>query len=276
MNFDREKLIKDSKEIRKIVLKMSLAAGKTGAHLGGSMSCIEILTVLFSDFIKLDRSGTDAEERDRFILSKGHAAPTYYAVLNKKGLISDELIETFKNNGSLLTGHPSVNEETAKLGIECSTGSLGQGISFAAGVAYALKLKKNSSSKVYVLLGDGECNEGSVWEAVMSAAHYKLDNLCIIIDKNQLQYDGKTEDVMNMGNLEEKFKAFGCETRVVDGHNVEELYRAFEHIPDEKPYVVIADTVKGKGVSFAEGVASWHHSILTNELYEKAIDELGD
>lgn len=240
------------------------------SHIGGALSLIEILAVLYLNIMNIDSNKPLDENRDRFILSKGHATQALYPALCLKGFIDKEELYTYKKDNTRLYAHPSKN---LAMGIEFSSGSLGQGVSQAVGVALALKHKKNFNSKVYVVIGDGECDEGSVWEAVMSASHFKLDNLCIIVDKNNLQYDGATNDILNLNSLLNKFSAFGCETFEVDGHDIVELINVFnEKTTNAK--VVIANTVKGKGVSFMENMQNWHHDRLTENLYNDAIKEV--
>ena len=258
--------------IRSDLIKMTYNTGTTGAHIGGSLSIVEIMSVLYLAIMNYNPTKPNNESRDRFILSKGHGAMAQYAAMKQAGLISDEELQTFKQNNTFLYAHPSMNIEK---GIEFSSGSLGQGLSLAVGTALALKMKKNYTSRVYVLLGDGECNEGSVWEAAMSAAHYKLDNLTVIIDKNKLQYDGETKYVLGLAPFEEKWKSFGFETVTIDGHNVESLINAFAKEHKNKPMCIIANTIKGKGVSFMENEAKWHNGSLTKELFEQALAEQG-
>lgn len=257
-------------QMRKDSLRMSLAAGAAGAHYGGGLSMIEIMDVLYLAIMKLDRDNPSAETRDRFILSKGHGTLALYAALKQVGFVTDDDLDTFKTNNTFLYGHPSMN---IPKGIEFSSGSLGQGLSLGVGSCLALQRKGNKTSRVFVLLGDGECNEGSVWEAAASATHYNLGQLIAIIDKNNLQYDGETNKVLSMDKLEEKWRSFGWSTLVIDGHSVEQLYGAFtmEH---DKPLAIIANTVKGKGISFMENNPLWHHSKLSQKQYEDAMKEL--
>jgi transketolase len=255
--------------LRNHSLKMALNAGKSGAHLGGGLSLIEVFAVLYGSVITDEKRNPTNPNHDRVIISKGHCVLSYYSVLNKYGLISDDDISNFETNGAILHGHAT---RDLSRGIEFSGGSLGLGLSYAIGVALAGKLN-NQSYKVYVIVGDGECNEGIVWEAFMSAAHFKLDNLIVIIDHNKLQYDGDVSTVMNMGSLKEKLDVFGFISTEVDGHNVEQLYNAFMIKSPEKPQAIIANTVKGKGVSFMENKKEWHHSVLTQEQYELAMSE---
>lgn len=257
-------------EMRRDALKMSLAAGSAGAHYGGGLSIVEIMCVLYMKIMHIDKTNTRNEQRDRFILSKGHGVLAYYAAMKQIGLISEETLSTFKQNHTVLYGHPSMNLD---IGIEFSTGSLGQGLSLGVGSCLALRRNKNQDSRVYVLLGDGECDEGSIWEAAASAAHYKLNRLIAIVDKNKLQYDGETEVVLSMDDLQAKWKSFGWDTAIVDGHDVGALCEAFGKETD-KPYVIIANTIKGKGISFMEGNPVWHHSTLTKKQYDQAALEL--
>ena len=259
-------------QMRKDSLRMSLAAGDSGAHYGGGLSMIEIMDVLYLAIMKVDVDNPSDDTRDRFILSKGHGVLALYAALKQVGFVTDDDLNTFKTNNTFLYGHPSMN---IPKGIEFSSGSLGQGLSLGVGSCLALQRKSNRTSRVYVLLGDGECNEGSVWEAAASAAHYNLGQLIAIIDKNGLQYDGETKNVLSMDNLEEKWSSFGWDTLVIDGHSVEELYDAFtkEH---DKPLAIIANTVKGKGISFMENSSLWHHSKLSPKQHGDAVKELED
>ena len=249
-------------------------AAKSG-HPGGSLSCVEILSVLYNKimFVPCDwKKSADFHKRDRFILSKGHASAALYSVLAQKGFFPVEELMTFRKLGSRLQGHPSTRTELE--GIEVSTGSLGQGLSMATGVALALKLNNNPAN-VFVLLGDGEMQEGSVWEALMSAAHKKLDNLIIVIDKNKLQIDGNTDDVKSLEPLDKKLEAFGWEVKEVDGHNEIDLENAFiEAKKSTKPFVIIANTIKGKGVSFMENNAGWHGKAPNDDELKLALEEL--
>lgn len=259
------------KKLRSNMIKMTYASGRTGAHIGPALSLTEIMAVLYFKVMNFDSKNVLSENRDRLIMSKGHGVIAQYSALKEIGLISEEELSTFKQNSTRLYAHPSINPE---LGIEFSSGSLGQGLSLGVGVALALKHKGNNTSKVYVILGDGECNEGSVWEAVMSASQFKLDNLVIIIDKNDIQYDDFTQNVISMNPMDKKFEAFGCKTVCVDGHNVEKLIEAFEVEHNEQPLCIVAQTVKGKGVSFMENEPKWHNNVLTQELYMKAMLEI--
>ena len=262
-------LVEFAKELRLSALKMALDSGKNGSHVGSGLSAIEIMATLYGDVLKYDVDNPEDESRDRLVVSKGHCVLAYYSALNKVGFLSDDDIASFEVNGSQFHGHPM--RDLSK-GIEFSGGSLGMGMSFAVGLALSCK-KKGLSCRVFALVGDGECDEGIIWESAMSASHYKLDNLTVIVDRNKLQYDGPTEKVMNQIDLGKKFEAFGFDVRVADGHNCDELSKALKSNSD-KPVCVIAETIKGKGVSFMEGVKEWHHHTLSQEEYEQAVREI--
>ncbi len=268
-----ESLIKKCKEasrrMRINAIKMTYNAGNVGAHIGGALSMIEIMSALYLGVMKYDINNPCWEERDRFILSKGHGALAQYVALKEAGFLSDKDLLTFKKNETLLYTHPYMN---LKIGIEFSSGSLGQGLSLGVGSALALKRKNNNFSRVFVLLGDGECDEGSVWEAAACAKHYKLSNLVAVVDKNNLQSDGNTENVLSMKSLEEKWKSFGWNVLSVDGHSEEDLLIALS-VKSNIPVVIIANTIKGKGVSFMENNALWHNNRLTEEQFARAIEE---
>ena len=258
--------------VRRNILKM-LHAAKSG-HPGGSLSGVEILSVLYKKCLNIPSlwdKDPNFEKRDRFILSKGHAAPLLYAILAEKGIIPEEELLTLRKIHTRLQGHPALGHLE---GVEASTGSLGQGLSLACGVALGLKLDNNSAN-VFVYLGDGELQEGSCWEAFMQASHRKLDNLIAIIDRNKLQIDGCTEDVMSLGNLTEKIRSFGWDVIEIDGHDLNEIYKAIETSKlATKPYAIIANTIKGKGVSFMENQAGWHGKAPNDEQLELALKEL--
>lgn len=263
-------LEKFSKELRLSALKMAYDCGKNGSHVGPGLSAIEILATLYGDVMQYDVNNPEDEYRDRLVVSKGHCVLAYYSVLNKVGFLSDEDIASFETNGSHFHGHAMRN---LKNGIEFSGGSLSMGMSFAVGLALSCK-RKGLPSRVFALVGDGECDEGLIWEAAMSATHYCLNNFTVIVDRNKLQYDGLTEIVMNQIDLGKKFEAFGFHTEIVDGHDCNVLSKALKYVCDDRPTCVIADTIKGKGVSFIEGVKEWHHHTLTQEQYEKAVKEV--
>lgn len=258
-----------AKTIRLSALKMALNCGKNGSHLGAGLSTVEIFSALYGGVLKYDLQKRNDENRDRLVVSKGHCVLSYYSALRQAGFLTDEDIQSFETNGSHFHGHAMRNLDK---GIEFSGGSLSMGMSFAVGQALACK-KKGLTSRVFSIVGDGECDEGLIWEAAMSAANYGLNNFILIVDRNKLQYDGPTTEVMNQIDLGDKFRAFGFEVRVVDGHNVDALTTAL-NTPSEKPVCVIADTIKGKGVSFMEGVKTWHHSVLTQEQYDQAVKEV--
>ncbi len=261
-----------SKQLRRNVLMMIHKA--QSGHPGGSLSCIEILNVLFNYCMKhYPRWDKDVNfnNRDRFILSKGHASAALYAVLAQCGYFKEEELMTFRQLGSRLQGHPC---NTKLEGIEVSTGSLGQGLSISCGIALGLKLDK-IESKVFVLMGDGELEEGNVWEAAMNASHNKLNNLIAIVDRNKLQIDGSTEDIKSIGDIRLKFEAFGWNALEIDGHNIEEIYYSLQKAKNsDKPFVIIANTIKGKGVSFMENNAGWHGKAPNDEQLKQALEEL--
>jgi len=258
-------LISQAKEIRKKLLKIMYKSG--GSHIGGSLSCVDILTVLYFKVLSVKRS----MQRDRFILSKGHAVAALYSVLCEKGFFSTRKLYTYCGEGSTLAGHSTLNSAA---GIESTTGSLGHGLSIGAGMALAGKNDKRKY-KVFVLMGDGECNEGSVWEAALFAAQHKLDNLVAIIDNNKLQGLGEGRHIMNLEPLEKKWQSFGWSTQRVDGHNFKELDQALSSVPfqAQKPSILIADTVKGKGISFMEGRYEWHYKSLNLDQYNQGVKE---
>mgnify|MGYP006317689305 FL=1 len=258
-----------AKTIRLSALQMAHNCGKNGSHLGAGLSSVEIFAALYGGVLKYDLQKKQDENRDRLVVSKGHCVLSYYSALRQAGFLTDEDIASFETNGSHFHGHAMRNLEK---GIEFSGGSLSMGMSFAVGQALACK-KKGLTSRVFSIVGDGECDEGLIWEAAMSAANYGLNNFILIVDRNKLQYDGSTAEVMNQIDLGDKFRAFGFDVRVVDGHDVDALAKVLR-APSEKPVCVIADTIKGKGVSFMEGVKTWHHSVLTQEQYDQAVKEV--
>ena len=259
-------------DMRVDIVKMIGEAGS--GHPGGSLSSADILTALyFGGVLQHDPSNPKAEDRDRFILAKGHAAPALYAALAHAGYFPVEELITLRKLGSRLQGHPDSNLVP---GVEVSTGSLGQGLSISAGLSAGLKLKGDEHA-VFALLGDGECQEGQVWEAAMFAAHNKLDNLIAIVDLNELQIDGRTADVCDLGDLARKFEAFGWDATEVDGHDIDalvELLSSLKKQRDGKPHVVIAHTTKGKGVSYMEGQAGWHGKAPNADELAEALEEL--
>lgn len=258
--------------IRIAILKMLTLAGS--GHTGGSLSAADIVTALYFYKMRYNPKEPLWKERDRFILSKGHAAPLLYATLSMAGYFDAQLLKTLRKIGSPLQGHPN---SKSLPGIEISTGSLGQGLSVANGIALGLRLD-GINSRVYCLLGDGEIQEGQVWEAAMTAAHYHLDNLCAIIDNNGLQIDGPVKEVMRIDPLPQKWGAFGWHIIEIDGHNMEEIVNAMDEAETikGKPAVIIAHTTKGKGVSFFEGRVEYHGIAPTPEELSKALKELGE
>lgn len=264
MNYEKK-----AKELRQEIMKM-LFASQSG-HPGGSLSCVEILMALYYDEMKnLDPKDPKKADRDRFVLSKGHACPALYAILADLGYFPKADLAHLRQIDSHLQGHPDCNKTP---GVDMNTGSLGQGISLATGLALAAKHAK-ADYKVYTVVGDGECQEGIVWEAAMAAAHYKLDNLCVLLDYNGLQIDGTNDQVMGLGNIVEKFKAFGFECFEVDGHNIEEIDKAIEVPVSGKPKFICCHTIKGKGVSFMENQVGWHGRPVKPEEFETAMKEL--
>ena len=256
-----------AKSIRRDIMDM-IHEAKSG-HPGGSLSCTDILVTLFHEKMNLNLDD-NGNRIDKFVLSKGHAAPAYYAVLASKGFIPYEDLKTLRKIDSYLEGHPSNKIN----GIDASSGSLGQGLSVANGMALAKKLD-SAEGKVYVVLGDGEIEEGQIWEACMTANKYKLNNVIAFLDYNGLQIDGSIKDVKRVDNLKEKFEAFGWNVQEINGHDIEEIEKAIDKTNDsDKPNIIIAHTIKGKGVSFMENMVGWHGKAPNDEDYEKAITEL--
>lgn len=257
--------------MRKRVLDMALGAGSSAAHLGGGLSMIEIVATLYGAVMKFDPRQPQWPDRDRFILSKGHGVLGYYAALAEAGLLPETDLPTFEKNESDLLGHPVMNR--AK-GIEFSNGSLGMGLSLGIGVSLAGR-RQGRHFRVYVLMGDGECNEGSVWEAAMAAAQFKLSHLVAIVDRNNLQQTGPNRAIMSLEDVASKWASFGWQVAQTDGHDVAKLYEEFtkEREP-EKPLALIAHTIKGKGFSFCENNNDWHHGVLTQAQYDAAMSEL--
>lgn len=267
---DINKLEKHALHLRQNIVKMVYEAGS--GHIGGSLSGADILTYLYFEAMDINDENVASNQRDRFVLSKGHASPLLYGVLMEKGFLDVKEIPSFRQVNSKLEGHPCRN---SVVGVDASTGSLGQGISQAVGMALANKVDK-VDYKVFSLLGDGESQEGQVWEAAMAAAHFKLDNLCVFLDFNQLQIDGDIKDVMNPIPLDKKFEDFGWHVIEIDGHNFEEIENAVNEANETKgkPTLVLANTVKGKGVSFMENQAGWHGVAPSKEQFDEAMKEL--
>ena len=268
---DNLNLAKHAREIRKKIVTMIYDA--QSGHPGGSLGATVILTTLYFDEMDINKDNLNSIKRDRFVLSKGHTSPALYATLDEKGLLNEDL-KSFRQINSNLQGHPNMNEVA---GVDMSTGSLGQGISCAVGMAIVNKLVDKNNHRIYCLLGDGECEEGQVWEACMAAAHYKLDNLCAVLDYNHLQIDGNIDDVISPEPFASKFESFGWNVLNVNGHDFDELRNAFNQAKNEKgkPTMIIAHTIKGKGVSFMENNYAWHGTAPNDEQYETAMKELG-
>lgn len=266
-----QELQKKANILRKDIIEM-LYESQSG-HPGGSLSACDILATLYFKSMNIDSKNPKKEDRDRFILSKGHAAPVLYAALAEKGYFPKEELLKLRKIDSMLQGHPDMKGTP---GVDMSTGSLGQGISAACGIAKSAKIY-SQKYRTYVLLGDGELQEGIVWESAMFASHYKLDNLTVFLDYNGLQIDGKNEDVMTVSPVDEKFKAFGWNVIKIDGHNIEEIINSIDEAKKEKskPTIIIAKTIKGKGVSFMENNVDWHGTAPNLEQKEEALKELG-
>ncbi len=259
-----------AKDIRKKILDLSFYAGSSSSHFGGALSSADIVACLFGEIMNFDKKNFQDPSRDRFILSKGHGCMVYYAVLNILGIISDEKLKTFEKNNSDLLGHPVKNNG---IGIDFSTGSLGMGLSLGIGLSLAFK-KKETNNRVFVLVGDGECNEGSIWESALCAPNLKLNNLTVIIDYNNFQQTGPNDEIMSVKNLEKKWSSFNWNTTSVDGHNIDQITEALKVQDNEVPRAIIAKTIKGKGFSFSENNNDWHHKVMTSKNYHEALDEL--
>ena len=257
-------------EIRKNIIEAVYSA--QSGHPGGSLSIADIMAVLFFDEANINITNAKWEDRDRIVLSKGHCSPALYAALAEKGFISKDEIKKFRKLDSILQGHPDLNKVP---GVDMTTGSLGQGLSVSNGMAISAKLD-NKHYRVYCIMGDGEIEEGQVWEAAMASSKYKLDNLCVIVDNNNLQIDGTIEDVMSSYPIDKKFESFGFNVIKIDGNNIEEIKDAFKQAKEikGKPTCIIAKTIKGKGVSYMENEVKWHGKAPNEEEYKKAMSEL--
>ena len=281
--FDEGELESKAKQMRRDIVTAVHSAGS--GHPGGSLSATDLMTVLYNNVLRHDSDNPHWEDRDRFVLSKAHIGPAYYSILARTGYFSPDELVNFRKFGHFLQGHPKSDLDN---GIEIGGGSLGQNLSVATGLALGLKLR-NKACRVFDMSSEGELQEGSMWEAIMSAAHYKLNNLCIIVDYNRLQIDGPTEQVMEVAPLDKKFASFNWNVIEIDGHNLKEIYEAYKKfnllsaghaVPNhdefdpEKPTAIIAKTVKGKGVSYMENQAGWHGRAPDDEQYELAIKEL--
>ena len=269
--FNLEEIKQFAKNLRRKVLDMAYYAGANSSHFGGALSSAEIISYLYGHYMNFDKKNPLWEDRDRFILSKGHGCLSYYAALSEIGYIKNDDLKTFEKDNTDLLGHPVINKNK---GIEFSNGSLGMGLSLGIGVALAGK-KRNKKYRVFVVLGDGECNEGSVWEAAMSAPNFKLNNLTIIIDNNKFQQTGSNKEIMDTTNLKKKWESFGWDVFEINGHDLNEIDNFFSMTnSSEKPKALIANTVKGKGFSFSENNNDWHHSILSKKFYDQGLEEL--
>lgn len=268
-----EELKTIANDLRKKVVTMLYEAGS--GHPGGSLSVADYVTACYFSEINVDPKNPKWVERDRFVLSKGHSCPVLYAALGTLGFFPEELLHTLRKEGSILQGHPNMECP----GIEIPTGSLGQGLACAVGMAIGLKFAKKPS-RVFAVLGDGECQEGEIWEAAQTSNKYKLDNLIVFVDNNNLQIDGTIDEIMPLGNLSEKFSAFGFETYDIDGNDMEQILRTFDTIRETakngKPKCIIGHTVKGKGVSFMENVCDWHGVAPKEEQWKQALKDLGE
>ena len=268
---DIKELTKKTVEVRKGIIEAVYWA--QSGHPGGSLSVADILTVLYFDEMNIDEKNPNWEDRDRLVLSKGHCSPALYSCLANRGYFPIEDLKTFRKIDSYLQGHPDKNKVP---GVDMTTGSLGQGLSAANGMAIAAKMD-NKDYRVYCILGDGEIEEGQIWEAAMTSNKYKLDNLCVIVDNNNLQIDGTIEEVMSSYPIDEKFRSFGFEIIKIDGHDIEEITKAFEVAKNikGKPTCIIAKTVKGKGISYMENQVGWHGKAPNEEQYKEAMVSLG-
>lgn len=273
----KNKKIKNIEELKKIAKKIRMGiieavySGKSG-HPGGSLSIADIITVLYFNEMNIDPENPKNDNRDRLVLSKGHCAPALYSALANRGFFDIQELKTLRNIESKLQGHPDMKHIH---GVDMTTGSLGQGLSASNGIAIAGKLD-NKDYRVYCILGDGEIEEGQIWEAAMASNKYKLDNLCVIIDNNNLQIDGTIEEVMSSYPIDEKFRSFGFQVINIDGHDIEEIIKAFEVAKNikGKPTCIIAKTIKGKGISFMENQVGWHGKAPNEEQYIQAMEEL--
>ncbi len=271
MDIDGLKVV--AKNVRKDIITMLTQAGS--GHPGGSLSAVELVTALYFDFMKFDPRNPKDPNRDYFILSKGHVCPVLYSILAQLECINSDELCSLRQIGSRLQGHPAADKLIP--GIEVSTGSLGYGLSIGTGIALGLKREKKNN-RVYVLMGDGEQQEGSVWEAAMAAGDLKLDNLCAIVDSNKLQIDGRVENIMGVEPIADKYKSFKWDVMTIDGHDYSQILNAYESASKTKgkPSLIIANTIKGKGVSFMENLVDWHGKAPSKELMEKALKEIAN
>ncbi len=257
------------KKMRLHAIDMALSTGRRGSHLSGSLSCIEIYAVLYGNVLKYDLDNRIWAERDRFIAGKEHARLAEFPAMAEMGFFPIESLNSFEEDNGLLVGH----QRNLDLGLEYASLSLGMELSFAVGKAIYAK-QNHHPYHIYVLLGDAECNEGAIWEAILTAGHFKLDNLTVIVDRNYMSVDGNTEELLAQLDMEAKFKSFGWESKTIDGHNIGQLLESLKYRPKEKPFALIAETVKGKGISFVENNKSWHQAVISQEQYDMAKEEL--
>lgn len=258
---------KNRKRLVEVVYK-----AKSG-HIGGDLSCLDVLTVLYFNTMNVNARDLKSDTRDRFIMSKGHCVEALYVTLESKGFITEDILDTLGNFGSVLSGHPTIEIP----GVEVNSGALGHGLSVGVGMAIAAKMNEQRY-RTFVLMGDGEQGEGSIYEAAMAANQYGLDNLVAIIDRNRLQISGTTEEVMSLENMYQRWNAFGWDVIEMDGNDISDIVNTFNAIDysNHKPHLLISHTIKGKGVSYMEGVAKWHHGVPSEEQYEKAIREISE
>lgn len=266
-----QKLKLQSEKNRKRLMEIVYNA-KAG-HIGGDLSCLNVMTVLYHEVMRVNADKPKDENRDRFVLSKGHCVESLYVTLESKGFIAPGVLETLGKYKSILSGHPTIEVS----GIEVNTGALGHGLSIGVGMSIAAKMDKKDY-KTYVLMGDGEQGEGSIYEAAMAASHYKLDNLVAIIDRNHLQISGNTENVMSLDSIRDRWTAFGWDVKEMNGDEIEDIVATFNGIDysNNRPHLLISNTTKGKGVSYMENVAKWHHGVPSAEQYETAIKEISE
>lgn len=266
-----QKLKLQSEKNRKRLMEIVYNA-KAG-HIGGDLSCLNVMTVLYHEVMRVNADTPKDENRDRFVLSKGHCVESLYVTLESKGFIAPGVLETLGKYKSILSGHPTIEVS----GIEVNTGALGHGLSIGVGMSIAAKMDKKDY-KTYVLMGDGEQGEGSIYEAAMAASHYKLDNLVAIIDRNHLQISGNTENVMSLDSIRDRWTAFGWDVKEMNGDEIEDIVATFNGIDysNHRPHLLISNTTKGKGVSYMENVAKWHHGVPSAEQYETAIKEISE
>ena len=263
-----------ARRMRVDIVEMCYRLHENAGHLGGCMSLVELLAVLYKEFLHYNVHDLVAEDRDRIVMSKGQGSIAMYAAMHEVGIVHD-----MSEVGKLLGKGNVYFKQSVRdpgHGIDFSSGSLGQGLAYAVGLALGLRKKGNDRSKIYVFVGDGECDEGSVWEAASLAGHMELDNIIVVVDRNGLQIDGYTRDINRMDDLVDRWKAFGFSSMEIDGHNIEEIRHAYAAEQNGKPKAIIANTVKGKGISFAEDEVEWHQNVLTDELYLRAMEELGE